>query len=62
MSAEQWPAAQWPEDFLLLADPSQEVLIEERPRFSQLAPVPLKQVGTDTVVAGESYLAAHRLP
>jgi hypothetical protein len=52
------PVEQQPEAFRLLADPSQEVLIPERPRFSQLAPVPLRQLGTDTIIAGESYLPA----
>jgi hypothetical protein len=33
--------AQVPENFWLLADPSQEVLIDGRPAFSQVAPVPL---------------------
>jgi hypothetical protein len=28
----------------LLADPAQEVLIERRPTFSQLAPVPLLEI------------------
>ena len=35
----------------LLADPSQEVLIEQRPVFSQLAPVPL--LDTDPSMAAE---------
>ncbi|MDQ1744292.1 MAG: hypothetical protein QOE23_2631 [Pseudonocardiales bacterium] len=29
----------------LLADPSQEVLVERRPAFNQLAPVPLLDTG-----------------
>lgn len=42
-------AAPWlPEDsYRLLADPSQEVLIERRPALRQLAPVPLRRLGTD---------------
>jgi hypothetical protein len=51
-------AAQLPENFWLLADPSQEVLIDGRPAFSQLAPVPLRQLGSDTIPAGEPYRAA----
>jgi hypothetical protein len=35
----------------LLADPSQEVLLEQRPVFSQLAPVPL--LNTDNFAAAE---------
>ncbi|HEY0168733.1 MAG TPA: hypothetical protein VGB75_16935 [Jatrophihabitans sp.] len=47
-----------PEHLRLLADPSQEVLVAHRSTFSQLAPVPLRQLGVDSVVAGESYLPA----
>jgi hypothetical protein len=50
-------AAPVPDNFWLLADPSQEVLIDRRPAFSQLAPVPLRQLGTDTIPAGEPYRA-----
>jgi hypothetical protein len=50
-------AAQVPENFWMLADPSQEVLMDGRPAFSQLAPVPLRQLGTDTITAGEPYVA-----
>jgi len=39
---EQAAAGRLPEDSLrVLADPRQEVLIEDRPAFSQLAPVPV---------------------
>jgi hypothetical protein len=48
------PVKQQLDAFRLLADPSLEILMQERPRFSQLAPVPLRQVGTDTMAAGES--------
>jgi hypothetical protein len=51
-------AARVPENFWLLADPSQEVLIDGRPAFSQLAPVPLRQLGTETIPPGEPYRAA----
>jgi hypothetical protein len=51
-------AAPVPENFWLLADPSQEVLIDGRPSFSQLAPVPLRQLGSDTIPAAEPYRAA----
>jgi hypothetical protein len=50
-------AARLPENFRLLADPSQEVLIDGRPAFSQLAPVPLRRLGSDTIPAGEPYRA-----
>jgi len=50
-------AAPVPDNFWLLADASQEVLIDGRPAFSQLAPVPLRQLGIDTLTAGESYRA-----
>jgi len=43
--------AQLPDNFWLLADPSQEVLMDGRPAFSQLAVVPLRQLGM--VPAGE---------
>jgi hypothetical protein len=56
--AELVPADQLPETLRLLADPAQEVLIADSPRFSQLAPVPLRQLGTDTLVAGEPYRPA----
>lgn len=49
------PAAQVPDGFWLLADPSQEVLIEDRPAFCQVAPVPLRQLGTDTRAVGAQY-------
>jgi hypothetical protein len=39
------------ESFRLLADPSEEVLLDRRPAFSQLAPVPL--LDTDSFVAAE---------
>jgi hypothetical protein len=48
---------QVPDNFWLLADPSQEVLIDDRPAFSQLAPVPLHRLGTETMPAGEPYQA-----
>jgi hypothetical protein len=48
-------AARLPDNFWMLADPSQEVLIDGRPPFSQLAPVPLRQLGIDTIPAGEPY-------
>jgi len=51
------PAAHVPENFWMLADPSQEVLVDGRPEFSQLAPVPLRQLGADPLAA-EPYLAA----
>jgi hypothetical protein len=47
---------QLPESLRLLADPSQEVLIDRQPAFSQLAPVPLRHLGVDSVTAGEPYL------
>jgi hypothetical protein len=50
-------AAQVSGSFWLLADPLQEVLVDDRPAFCQLAPVPLRQLGTDTMTAGEPYLA-----
>ncbi len=49
-----------PEDFWLLADPAQEILMAARPPFSQLAPVPLRQLGTDSIAAGEPYLPRTR--
>ncbi|MDQ1722689.1 MAG: hypothetical protein QOI26_2423 [Pseudonocardiales bacterium] len=42
-----------PEDLRLLADPSQEVLIDGRPAFSQLASVPLRHLGAESIVAAE---------
>ena len=51
-------AAHLPENFWMLADPSQEVLLDGRPEFCQLGPVPLRQVGADSLTAGEPYLAA----
>lgn len=45
-----------PENLRLLADPAQEVLIERRSAFSQLAPVPLCQLGIESLAAGEPYL------
>jgi hypothetical protein len=51
-------AAPLPENFWLLADPAQEVLMNGRPTFSQLAPVPLRQLGSDTIPAGEPYREA----
>jgi hypothetical protein len=45
-----------PDDFWLLADPSQEVLMDRPPAFSQLAPVPLAQVGTDWTRVGEPHV------
>ena len=55
---------QLPENLRLLADPAQEVLIERRPAFSQLAPVPLLRLDADSIAAGqEPYLpktASHR--
>ena len=50
------------EQLRLLADPAQEVLIAGRPAFSQLAPVPLRQLGTDTITAGEPYRAYTSTP
>jgi hypothetical protein len=47
-----------PEHFRVLADPLQEVLIDGRTTFSQLAPVPLRQLGSDAISAGEPYRAA----
>ncbi len=47
---------QVPRDLRPLADPSQEVLVERRPAFIQLAPVPLCQLGAESVTAGEPYL------
>lgn len=44
---------QLPEDLRLLADPAQEVLVERRPAFSQLAPVPLLQLDAASLAAGE---------
>ena len=49
-------AAQVPENFWLLADPSQEILVVGRPAFSQLAPVPLRHVGSEPVLADEPRL------
>jgi hypothetical protein len=46
---------QLPADLRLLADPSQEVLIDHRPAFSQLAAVPLSEQGIDSRVAAEPY-------
>ncbi|MDQ1741135.1 MAG: hypothetical protein QOE53_2787 [Pseudonocardiales bacterium] len=46
-------ATQVPENFWVLADPSQEVLIDGRPAFSQLGPVPLPQLGGDPMSSGE---------
>lgn len=39
----------------LLADPTQEILLERRPAFSQLAPVPL--LDTDSAAAAELSFA-----
>jgi hypothetical protein len=50
-------AAQVPENFWLLADPSLEVLIDGRPAFSQVAPVPLSQFTGDPMSSGELRLA-----
>ncbi len=47
---------QTPEGLQLLADPSQEVLIERRPAFSQLAPVPLRHLQAQLIAAGEPHL------
>lgn len=55
-------AAQVPDSFWMLADPSQEVLIDARPAFSQLAPVPLPQFGTETMPAVEPYQGGNRRP
>ncbi|HEV2885438.1 MAG TPA: hypothetical protein VGX49_00885 [Jatrophihabitans sp.] len=44
-----------PDDLRLLADPSQEVLMDHRPAFSQLAAVPLPELGIDSRVAAEPY-------
>ena len=55
------PAAQEPEDFRLLADASQEVLVDgHRPAFSQLAPVPLRQLGSDPTAAREPAATSER--
>jgi hypothetical protein len=51
MSVEKLPENLWP-----LADPAQEVLIERRSAFSQLAPVPLCRLGIESPAAGEPYL------
>jgi hypothetical protein len=50
-------AAQVPEHFWMLADPSQEVLEHDRPPFCQLAPVPVRQLDADMLAAAEPYLA-----
>jgi hypothetical protein len=43
------PVSQLAEDSLrLLADPAQEVLLERRPTFSQLAAVPLLDIDSPT--------------
>lgn len=55
-------AAQEPEYFRLLADPSQEVLVEDRPAFSQLAPVPLRQLGSDPAASREPHPMAEATP
>lgn len=47
---------QLPQGLRQLADPSQEVLLERRPAFSQLAPVPLCQLGAESLAAGEPHL------
>ena len=51
-------AAHLPENFWMLADPSQEVLIDGRPEFCQLAPVPLRQLDADPIGVAEPYLDA----
>jgi hypothetical protein len=44
---------QVPDNFWLLADPSQEVLVAGRPAFSQLGPVLLSQTGGQPMSSGE---------
>jgi len=46
-------AAEVPQNFWLLADPSQEVLMDGLPAFSQLAPVPLQQLDSDPMSSAE---------
>lgn len=55
-------AAEIPENFWLLADPSQEVLIDGRPAFSQLAPVPLHQLDSDPMPSAELLPPAANWP
>ncbi|MEO6501505.1 MAG: hypothetical protein ABIQ09_06290 [Jatrophihabitantaceae bacterium] len=47
---------QLPENLRTLADPSQEVLIERQPAFLQLAPVPLRRLGVESIASGEPSL------
>ena len=54
--AELMSIEQLPESLRLLADPSLEVLLDRRPAFSQLAPVPLRQLDAESSAAGEPYL------
>lgn len=60
MSVKQVSAQQFPEYLRLLGDPSQEVLIERRPAFSQLAPVPLRQLKAQVIAAAEPALRLHQ--
>lgn len=53
---------QLPEYLRLLADPAQEVLMDRRPAFSQLAPVPLRHLDADSAIAGEPYLSRAASP
>ena len=50
-------AAQVPENLWMLADPSLEILIDGRPAFSQLAPVPLRHLGTEPFLVDEPQLS-----
>jgi hypothetical protein len=52
------PAELVPENFWLLADPTQEVLVEDWPAFSQRAAVPLRQLATGTLGADLPYSPA----
>jgi hypothetical protein len=44
-----------PTDLRALADPAQEVLLDSRPALRLLAPVPLRQLGVESLVAAEPY-------
>jgi hypothetical protein len=47
---------QLPENLRSLADPAQEVLMDRPAAFSQLAPVPLRHLDSESFIAGEPYL------
>jgi hypothetical protein len=51
MAFDELPAELWP-----LADAAQEVLLDRQPSVRLLAPVPLRQLDTDSMVAAEPYL------